>query len=518
MGNAISLEDDICKNNGENLRQTGYLNIISNGLDTVVKIGVVFFLNPILVSTLGASLFGVWQIINQMNSYMTTVDLRSGTSLKWYVARNRTILADIELQRGMTAGLLSNVIFLPVYIIAGIVLVWLAPSITNVDPVHTHMVRLTIGLLVIAFIIDQYAFLFQSILVGMNLSYKNVGIRVSLTVLGGMGTFLVVYMGYGLPGMAKVAIGIALLSGIINLWIVKKFVQWFGFAQVNFKRIKSFFGLTLRFMVLKTATLLSESTDLILLGFFAGPKFVAAYVITRYMIQAFSIVLKTVQSSIAPGLGSLVGEGNVEKLVEARKLLIAFNWFSITSVGCVIVLWNRLFISTWVTADLYVGTLECLLIVLIACFNLLKGIDGSIIIMSLDIKRQATITGIVALLTIFLSSLLIPLFQTLGLLLAVLVGEIALSIAYSLISQKLVHKKGFLKELFLSRKAIAGILLMSVASYAGTYTEVGGWASLAASLVITGLVFMVITWFASMSKADKDILRFNIMKIKYLSI
>jgi O-antigen/teichoic acid export membrane protein len=480
--------------------------------------GVVFFLSPVLVSSLGAILFGIWQVINQMNSYMTAVDLRSGTSMKWYIAKYRTTLEEIELRRGTTAGILSNIMFLPVYLFVGFVLVWLAPSITQVKPEYINEVRLTTGLLIIALIIDQYSFLFQSILVGMNLTYKNVGVRIALTISGGLATVLLVYAGYGLPAMATVIIGVAVLSGIINFWILKRCVQWFGFARVHFKEIRSFFGLTARFMALKLVTLLNESTDLMLLGFFAGPKYVTSYVVTRYMVQASSLVVKTVQSSIVPGLGRFFGEGNYEKLVEARKLLITFIWFSVTCIGCGIVLWNRAFIGIWISSNLFAGTMECLLIVLIACFNLLRGIDGSIIIMSLDIRKQIITTGIIAMLTIALASALIPLYQILGLLVAMLTGEIAMNISYSALSQKVVGKNNFIRDLFISRKAVVGILLLGLASYASAYVKVYSWVSLCFSAIITGAVLMFLTWTISMSRDEKDMLLFNLKRINYLNI
>ena len=83
----------------ENLRQRAYLNTITSWIDTGAKILVRFFINPISISQLGASIFGVWQIIGQMSSYMATVDLRTGTSVKWIVARNRTISDDLELKK-----------------------------------------------------------------------------------------------------------------------------------------------------------------------------------------------------------------------------------------------------------------------------------------------------------------------------------------------------------------------------------------------------------------------------------
>ena len=502
----------------ENLRQRAYLNTVASWIDTITKILVEFFVKPIIISMLGATFFGVWQIINQMNSYMATVDLRAGTSVKWYVARNRTVLDELELKKMMSAAFYANILFLPFYLLAGAVLVWLAPFVTKVDVEYYTLVRIATGLLVMSFIINQYAFLLQSVLVGMNLSFKKIGVRAALTIFGGIATVTVLYLGYNLPAMAVVQVVITILTGIILLWILKINVNWFGFIKAGWDRIINMLKLTGKFMALKIVDIINESSDLILLGYFAGPKYVAAYVISRYSVQVTSKIIRNVLSAVTPGLGKLVGEGNFSKLIEARSLIIKFNWLLITITGGIVLIWNRSFVALWTSAELYVGSVEALLIVIIASLKILKGIDRSIILMTLDIRNKILITALSAGIVIILSLLLIPIYQTLGLLIALFLGTLKLTVIFNIIAQNKVKGSSFISDMFLSRVSIVGVLLLFICYNIGGIIEVSTWFSLVYSLLISAFVLSGILWIFALSRRDKTIIIDNISKLRLLRL
>lgn len=498
----------------ENLRQRAYLNTIASWIDTGTKMLVDFFLKPIIISLLGVTLFGIWQIIGQLNSYMTTVDLRSGTSVKWYVAKNRTSSDDLDLKKTMTAAVISNLLLLPLYLLAGAIIVWKAPNVANADLEYYLMIRLAASLLVVGFILNQYSFLLQSILTGMNLSFKRMGVKATITILSGLATIAVLYCGYSLPAMAMVGIGVALITGFMYWWILIRNVSWFGFAKVTWSRITGFFSLNMKFMALKAVTVINESIDYVLLGYFAGPKFVTSYAVTRYLVRASSLILLNVNSSITPGLGRLVGEGNYKKLFEARKTLLTLDWFAITIAGCVILIWNKSFVSIWIEESMFVGFIETLLIVGIASLKLVQRIDGSIILMTLDIWAKIIFTGIIGITTILLATILIPRYQTLGLLIAIAAGTAVITFMNSIIAQNKFEKAGFIKEIFFTRKAIICTALLLFSSYAGTHLEVHNWPSLIFALTGTTLLVIIFIWFLAMSKDDKTIIISNYKKIR----
>ena len=99
----------------ENLTQRAYLNTITGSIDFGAKQIVGFILNPIVVSILGLKLYGVWKILSQLNSYMITADINVAQSLKLFIARNRTVSSEENLQKVFTASLYATIFFLPLF-------------------------------------------------------------------------------------------------------------------------------------------------------------------------------------------------------------------------------------------------------------------------------------------------------------------------------------------------------------------------------------------------------------------
>ena len=70
----------------ENLTQRAYLNSVTSLLDYGARTITVFVVTPFLVSGLGSTLFGVWQILQQFTGYTNLADIRATQVLKWSVS------------------------------------------------------------------------------------------------------------------------------------------------------------------------------------------------------------------------------------------------------------------------------------------------------------------------------------------------------------------------------------------------------------------------------------------------
>ena len=72
-------------------------------LDAVVKGGVLAVVTPMVVNGLGSSLFGVWQILGRLITYVHAADGRPTQALKWVIA-NQQVVDDDEAKRRMLAA------------------------------------------------------------------------------------------------------------------------------------------------------------------------------------------------------------------------------------------------------------------------------------------------------------------------------------------------------------------------------------------------------------------------------
>ena len=137
------------------LTHKAYLNGFASLLDTVVKGGVMALITPILVTWLGSSLFGVWQILGRLITYMHAADGRPTQALKWVIANRQEIDDDETKRRHVGSAMGVWLLFLPVLAVISAALVWISPYITKVPQELYTTIRLTCALLVVNFLLDS---------------------------------------------------------------------------------------------------------------------------------------------------------------------------------------------------------------------------------------------------------------------------------------------------------------------------------------------------------------------------
>ncbi|MHC1703449.1 MAG: lipopolysaccharide biosynthesis protein [Tenuifilaceae bacterium] len=505
---------DTTPNLKENLHQRAYLNAITGGLDFGTKQVVGFFLNPIMVSILGPFYYGVWKVIGQLSSYMNLSDLRASQPLAAILSKERTTRKQDELKKLLSTAFYVIFLSLPLFILGAIILIWISPFVTGVEEQYYIIVRVTTAVLTISFIINQPLSVFDSTIVGMNLSYKRMGIRAIVTLVGGVLTAGALYMGYGLIGISAVQIVISLLTTITLWYIVKKSVPWFGFVKVKFKDTISFIKLSGWFMLWKYVKIAEQSVDVILLSVFAGPKYVASYAISKFLMNSANGGIVQIISSVLPGIGKFMGEKDYNKLLLLRKQMMTIILLVGTLLGFVICLLNKSFVTIWTNDELFAGQIETLLIVLIGIIQLLQGLDGSFINLTLDLRKKIIITGFSALVSIILSIILIPIFKTLGLLVALLVSKIILSVGYAMIVGKALESKNLLSKFVYSKLMVFCALTLIGGVSLGYIIKLSGWFEL---LFVTSFSFVFIAtffWFFALADNRVWIIEFY-QKIKF---
>src|SRR5205807_84593 len=110
----------------------------------------------------------------------------------------------------------------------------------------------------------------DAVLRGMNLGYKRMGLRASLSVLGGLLTAAAIYAGYGLVGVGGVQIVITLVAGVLFWFLVRRYVPWFGVVRPTLAEVRSFLGLSSWYTAGNVIALLLLSSDVIILGMLAS--------------------------------------------------------------------------------------------------------------------------------------------------------------------------------------------------------------------------------------------------------
>lgn len=487
-----------------NLKKIALLNGVTGGLDYLSKLLVTFFLNPYILLFVGDITFGVWKVLGQLNSYMAVGDLRAGTSLKWIVSKDRSIKEESELVRTVSTAFFSTLVLSPIYFAIGGGIIYFAPIVTGVDIESYTKIRFTAAILVLGFVCSQFFFLYESLLQAMNLSYKRMGVRVVIVACGGALSALVLYLGKGIIGLATVDILVIFVNGVTMYWIVKKNINWFKIVKVSIDEIKKFTSLSLMFLLQKLADLMSNMSDIVLLGYLAGPIFVTQYVFSLFAMKGLQGLTQIISTSVLPGLGKFYGEKDFVTLFKIRLKLIELKRMILTIGACVIAVVNQGFIALWASqTGQFVGKWESYLISLVIIIRTITLIDSSIINISLEIKNKIITSIFSGITVIALSFILIPYFSTFGLLLSLLIGGFIQSLFYASILKNKMGSFNFFKDLYYNRSFIAGNILILISVVLFSEIKISSWLEMIIISVVSSILFFAVYFVLALKRGDR---------------
>src|SRR2546429_407128 len=127
------------------------LNAVQSLLDYGAKLGVGLVVTPIVVTGLGRSLFGVWEMLNRLVTYMSAADGRPTEALRLAVSSRQAVEDDALQRRAVRAALLIWVLFLPLIAPPGAILILIAPTLSQAAPEVRAGVRAVTALLLLSF-------------------------------------------------------------------------------------------------------------------------------------------------------------------------------------------------------------------------------------------------------------------------------------------------------------------------------------------------------------------------------
>ena len=419
------------------LTRRASLTAAASLLDYGVKAGVSLVLTPVLVHGLGRTIYGMWEMLGRLGSYMSATDGRPTEALRLVIAQHQTGDDDDLKQRYIGASIVVWAIMLPVILIAGAVLAfWIAPSLTKAPPDMRSAVSLTVVMIVLTFMLSSLAQVPESVLRGMNLGYRRMGLQSSLNILGGICAALAVWGGFGLVGLGGAQIIRAGATGIVFWLMVKKYVPWFKAARPTRPEVKALLGMSVWLAVGDGLAKILLASDVLILGSVVAPALVTTYALSSYAARtAVGIHVFTAGAAI-PGLGGLLGRGEMVRANKARHELLLLTWLFATIVGAAILLWNHSFVSLWVGARNYAGPWVDLLIVLACVQTMFIRTESYVIDATLQPKLRVIVAAAAAVLTITLSIWLTHTFGLIGLSVGIILGRLVQTVAYPILVRR----------------------------------------------------------------------------------
>jgi O-antigen/teichoic acid export membrane protein len=498
----------------ENLKQRAYLNTLSSLMDYTANRLTGLLVNPFIIAGLGTSLFGIWQMLGQFTGYVNIADTRSAQVLKWTVAQKKDIATGAELRREAGAAFVVMLLVMPVVLIAGSIIAWYAPYITHAEKAHYTIIRITCSLLIFSVVVFKVFELFEAILRGMNLTFKRMGFRAGIVILGGGLKILALTLGYGLAGLAVVQLFDTLLIGLSFYIVVKRNVEWFGFSKPDRSAIFRFGKLSLWYLADAGANMVNSNSDKLILGVITGPVTVAYYTLTKFIPAAFQGLINRVILGIMPGIGKLLGLKEYDKVNDVRKNINNISWLLTTAFGVTIIIFNQSFLNNWVGKEHFAGHTVNALIMMMTIQDTFVKNDACIISATLDIKRKVFLTLISAALFGGFAIMLVSKMGIAGLCLSLMISRLFLLIGQRRILAATMKTQT--ATFFINyRPIVTALLMLGMAAWLATKTGSLGIYQLIVFAPITFALCLPLFYLLGWSRADRLALRQIMNSIKF---
>ncbi len=471
----------------ESLTRKASLNAFAAVLDYASRLVVGFLLTPFLVRGLGDSGYGIWQVLDRFMTYLSPATGRAGQALKWTIARHQASADLEEKRRQVGSALMVWLLFLPLLLLAGAGLAWVAPIWLKVPPSMAWEVRVATIVLVANSLVFSLGDVPRSVLQGENLGYKRMGLSTVLVFVGAGLMALALYLRAGIVGVILADLTHTLLTGLLLFQIARANVAWFGIARPAPGAVRGFLGLSGWFLAWNLVMRLTRATDVVVLGILGSAEMVTTYTLTRYAPETVVFLVATVAQGITPGLGGIIGSGDKARAVRLRGEIMMFTWLFVTAFGTTILLWNRSLLQVWVDPRHYLGAVpNLLLMVMVAQFVLIRN-DANIIDLTLDLRSKVLLGFVSAALCAGLAAYAVGVLKlgAIGVCTSFIAGRLMLSLGYPLLVGRFLGISLGQQLRAALRPGAVTALLFGLTTISSRTLAVGSWWALAPCAALT---------------------------------
>ncbi|MGH2679411.1 MAG: lipopolysaccharide biosynthesis protein [Actinomycetota bacterium] len=501
------------------LTKKASLNAAASTAEQAARIVAGLIISPILLRELGDTVFGIWQVLQKLIGHTSPASGRPGEALKWTIAHEQGS-TDYDFKRRQVGNALAVwLLFLPLLLAIGGVLAWFSPTWLDVGPSSYGTVRLAAGILVLDAVLFSLLYLPQSVLQGENLGYKRLGLSVVLVFVSKGLLVTAVYLGTGIGGLAVATAVATMLWGVTYLFIVRSRVSWFGVARPSVAEVKRFVGLSWWFLVWNLIMTVMLASDVVLLGVVGSPALVTTYTLAKYIPQAITVAVATVIVAIMPGLGGLVGAGELARAVRIRRETISLIWLFTIVSGATTLLWEESFLQLWVGVGYYPGAMAILMVMLMVLQFALIRTDANIIDLTLDLRRKVVLGTVSTVLAVGLAWLFLgPLdMGIIGLVLGFILGRAVQSVGYPWMIGRLLGIPPAQQLRGIARPALATAVLFGAGTALSVELQAGSWPALVLYVGATAALVTVVAFFLGLAPEVRHILWHRLRKVVRLT-
>ena len=432
-------------------------------IGTAVSIVLTFLITPLLVTLLGAPMYGFWVTAMQILAWLNLLDGGIGINLLKTIGAHKT--SDPERVRSM----ISTTFWLYVAIAATTIAIgmgispfvagWTHVAAANAASATAAFRLAVLSAAVTLVVVPTFYVILQA---HQRLAFVSViinGTGVGASLIG----LALVWMGLGVAGVSLGHLAATLIGATVAVLAARRVlafsVSWRETHRGHLREIGGFAGY---FTMSKLAFLVSNYSDAILIAVFYGTAPVAIYALTQRLAGTALTFLAKIGPIALPGLAEIFGENDRAALQRVTLRFLSILTRAAILTGAVIVAVNERFVTAWTGPQTYGGLLLTALLVWCVTRDAVIRNLSAIVFASGDLKGWGWLSLIEAGVKVVLALVLLP---STGILGPAIAAAVAGTITMTYVPLKLAKMTG-MSVLSMIDGAIRGPLLLSIPTIA----------------------------------------------------
>jgi len=475
-------------------------NVISNASGFLISAAIAFVMAPFLIRTLGHARYGAWAVIGELTGYYGLLDLGMRGAVTILGARYLAQARNDRVRELMSSafwflGAIAAAGFAGTLVL--VLGVWPLPQSASISPQE-----FVPALIVMAFLVA--AGLPLDIFAGILNSARRVDIPSAIELVGrvasALGIWLVVLAGGGLVAMSGVLMLVKLGVWFACGYMALRLVEGISLrpACASKERLRELASFGSKTAVINCARLVTDRTDLIIIGLLFGVRWVVFYSIARLLIEYTISMIGSLTLAFTAHFAHLHAGAQQEEL--CRLLSAGTRICACLSLVAVALLlsFGRAFIGLWVGAEFITGPwtmrTDVVLALLLIGFTprLAQSLAWQVILAS---QRVGGLTVAIAAESIAKLGLLLVIRSAYGLAGIAFTSVIPMLVtALIIIPRQVLRVSGLTPVQYLrcfERPAIVGVLVLTIGILVTLVWPPTSWAVLVVDASLTGMVATV---------------------------
>ena len=326
------------------------INLLATWSNHVLGILLALILMPLVLGTLGDSLYGTWVFISAIAGYFGLLSLGLGQTVSRYVASHYA--------KGETEKVNSvvNVIGAVYLVMSGValtiagVLAWLVPVLWPKCGVSVEELRWVILILGVNVAVSITGSVFGGVLVGLQRFECERGFVFLSGVVRFVLTLLLLRQDSGLLILAVIFLATTAAENIGYVWCAFRLVPELrlGTRFLNRQTLRECFAFSSFALLEAVSAILIESTDCVVIGCVLGIEAIVPYCVALRLCQFISKPLQGIASVCLPRAGELHAQGQIAELRDLLCRAAGLAWLLVMGFFIGASFFGPMLLETWV--------------------------------------------------------------------------------------------------------------------------------------------------------------------------